>query len=75
MNDASGFVLRRLVVRRAEDSFLRETYDTKLDSEGRRNGKLDSDLNGREIDMSLQSLSSTMLWATDLFWSRVQDFG
>lgn len=31
VNDGSGFGLRRFVVRRAEDSFLRETYDTKRD--------------------------------------------
>ena len=52
MNDGSGFVLRRLVVRRAEDSFLRETYGTKLGSEGRRKGRLEICRRGREMDMS-----------------------
>lgn len=36
VNDGSGFVLRRLVVRRAEDSFLRDTYGSKIENEGRR---------------------------------------
>ena len=53
MNDGSGFVLRRLVVRRAEDSFLREIYGTKLENEGRRKGGLEGDRRERDIDMSL----------------------
>lgn len=56
MNDGSGFVLRRLVVRRAEDSFLRETYGTKLKNEGRRKGRLEGGRRDRETDMSLLSI-------------------
>ena len=51
VNDGSGFVLRPLVVRRAEDSFLRETYGTKLENEGRRKGGLECGRREREIDM------------------------
>lgn len=53
MNDGSGFVLRRLVVRRAEDSFLRETSGSKLENEGKRKGRLQGGRREREIDMSL----------------------
>lgn len=53
VNDGSGFVLRRLVVRRAEDSFLRETHGTKLENEGRRKCRLAGGRRERDIDMSL----------------------
>lgn len=53
MNDGSGFVLRRLVVRRAEDSFLREIYGTKLENEGKRKDRLESGRREMDIDMSL----------------------
>ena len=53
VNDGSGFVLRRLVVRRAEDSFLREIYGTKLEKEGNRKGRVGVGRKERETDMSL----------------------
>lgn len=53
VNDGSGFVLRRLVVRRAEDSFLRETYGTKVENEGSRKSRLEGGRREREIDMLL----------------------
>ena len=53
VNDGSGCVLRRLVVRRAEDSFLRETYGTKHENEGSRKIKLEGGRREREIDMLL----------------------
>lgn len=58
VNDGSGFVLRRLVVRRAEDSFLRDTQGTKLENEGRRNCRLAGGRRDKDIDMS-------SLWNTD----------
>lgn len=70
VKDGSGFVLRRLVVRRAEDSFLRETYGTKLENEGRRKERLEGGRSEREIGMSLlryDSSSSRMSLAIDLF--------
>lgn len=51
VNDGSGFVLRRLVVRRAEDSFLREMYGTKLENEWIKKGRLEVDRGERVIDM------------------------
>ena len=55
VNDGSGFVLRRLVVRRAEDSFLRDTYDPKGENEGRRKkDELEGNRRERETDMTLQ---------------------
>lgn len=53
VNDGSGFVLRRLVVRRAEDSLLRETYGTKLENEGIRKGNFDNGRRESETDMLL----------------------
>lgn len=53
VNDGSGFVRRRLVVRRAEDSFLREMYGTKLENEGRRKRRSGCDRRERETDISL----------------------
>ena len=53
MNDGSGFVRRRLVVRRAEDSFLRGTYGIKLVKDGRRKRRLGGGRWEREMDMSL----------------------
>lgn len=53
VNDGSGFVLRRLVVRRAEDSFLRVTHGIKVENEGRRKCKLAGGRRERDIDMSL----------------------
>ena len=53
MNEGSGFVLRRLVVRRAEDSFLREMYGTKAENEGKRRGRLEGGRIERKIDMAL----------------------
>ena len=53
VNDGSGFVRRRLVVRRAEDSFLRETDGIKLEDEGRRKGKIESGRVERETDILL----------------------
>ena len=53
VDDASGFVLRRLVVRRAEDSYLRQMYGSKVEKEGRRKVKLEGGRKERETDMSL----------------------
>lgn len=53
VNDGSGFVLRRLVVRRAEDSFLRQMYGNKVEKEGRRKVRLEGGRRERETDMSL----------------------
>ena len=53
VNEASGFVLRRLVVRRAEDSFLRGTWTTRLEKDGRRKGRLDTGRVEREMDILL----------------------
>lgn len=58
VNDGSGFVLRRLVVRRADDSFLRDTHGTKLENEGRRKCRLAGGRRERDTDMS-------SLWNTD----------
>lgn len=52
-NDGSGFVLRRLVVRRAEDSFLREIYGIRFENEGSRKGKFEDNRRERRTDMSL----------------------
>lgn len=56
VKDGSGLVLRRLVVRRAEDSLLREMYGIKLDKEGRRKVKLEGCRAEREIDISLERI-------------------
>lgn len=53
MNDGSGFVRRRLVVRRAEDSFLRQMYGNTVEKEGRRKVRLEGGRRERERDMSL----------------------
>ena len=53
VNDGSGFVRRRLVVRRAEDSFLREMYGIKVENEGRRKSKVEGGRRERERDMSV----------------------
>ena len=53
VNDGSGFVRRRLVVRRAEDSFLREMYGIEVENEGRRKNKVEGGRRERETDMSV----------------------
>ena len=53
VNDGSGFVLRRLVVRRAEDSFLRQMYGNKIEKEGGRKVRLEGGRRERETDISL----------------------
>ena len=52
-NDGSGFVLSRLVVRRAEDSLLREIYGIRFENEGRRKGRYEGGRRERRTDMSL----------------------
>ena len=76
VNDGSGFVLRRLVVRRAEDSFLRDTQGTKRENEGRRKCRLAGGRMERDIDMlSLWNTDSSpgsheQFDRSDLFWAR-----
>lgn len=52
VNDGSGLVRRRLVVRRAEDSCLWEICGIRPKSKGVRNGSFAGGLWGRKMDMS-----------------------
>ena len=51
VKDGSGSVLRRLVVRRAEDSFLREMYGINDENEGMRKVRLEGGRREWETDM------------------------
>ena len=53
MKDGSGFVLRRLVVRRAEDSCLRAMCGAKAAKVEKRKGGLEGNRRERKTDMSL----------------------
>ena len=52
VKDGSGLVRRRLVVRRAEDSWRRAVRGMRPASDGYRNERLASGLWGRGMDMS-----------------------
>ena len=60
MKDGSVFVRRRLVVRRAEDSFLREMYGITAEKEDKRKGRLDEGRRERKIDMLHSTSTSEM---------------
>lgn len=52
VKDGSGFVRRRLVVRRAVDSCLRLVCGNRPAKDGKRNKRLAGGRRGRKMDMS-----------------------
>ena len=60
MKDGSVFVLRRLVVRRAEDSFRREMYGITAEKEGKKKGRLERGRRERKTDMLHSTSTSKM---------------
>ena len=60
VNDGSGLVRRRLVVRRAEDSWRRVVKGRRPASDGKRNGRLAGGRRGRKTFMSLLSSMSKL---------------
>ncbi len=53
VKDGSGFVRRRLVVRRAEDSWRQGVYELSPARDEMSRGMLAGDFRGRKMDMSI----------------------